>query len=92
MPSEAMRLCPLFPGTFANLYASGEVSGKLDDSLRQISRIYNEDGTRKLNAFATWMPRLVYILVALLIAYKVVQFWVGIYGPHGDLSNVLKGF
>jgi type IV pilus assembly protein PilC len=92
MPSEAVRLCPLFPGTFANLYASGEVSGKLDDSLRQISRIYNEDGTRKLNAFATWMPRLVYILVALLIAYKVIQFWSGLYGPHSDLSNVLKGF
>ena len=92
MPSEAVRLCPLFPGTFANLYASGEVSGKLDDSLRQINRIYNEDGTRKLNAFATWMPRLVYILVALLIAYKVVQYWAGLYGPHSDLSNVLKGF
>ena len=48
MPSEAVRLCPLFPVTFANLYASGEVSGKLDDSLRQISRMYNEDGARKL--------------------------------------------
>jgi type II secretory pathway component PulF len=36
MPSEAVRLCPLFPETFANLYASGEVSGKLDESLRQI--------------------------------------------------------
>jgi type IV pilus assembly protein PilC len=92
MPSEAVSRCPLFPGTFANLYASGEVSGKLDDSLRQISRIYNEDGTRKLNAFATWMPRLVYMLVALLIAYKVIQFWTGLYGPHSDLSNVLKGF
>ena len=92
MPSEAVNLCPLFPGTFANLYASGEVSGKLDDSLRHLNRLYNEEGARKLNAFATWMPRLVYILVALLIAYKVVQFWVGIYGPHGDLSNILKGF
>jgi type IV pilus assembly protein PilC len=92
MPSEAVSRCPLFPGTFANLYASGEVSGKLDDSLRSISRIYNEDGTRKLNAFATWMPRLVYILVALLIAYNIVQFWLGIYGPHGDLSNIMKGF
>ena len=92
MPSEAVHLCPLFPGTFANLYASGEISGKLDDSLRQINRIYNEDGTRKLNAFATWMPRLVYMLVALMIAYKIIQFWTGIYGPHGDLSNILKGF
>ena len=92
MPSEAVNLCPLFPETFANLYASGEVSGKLDDSLRQLNRIYNEDGTRKLNAFATWMPRLVYMLVALMIAYKIVQFWTGIYGPNSELSNVLKGF
>jgi hypothetical protein len=28
----------------------------------------------------------------LLIAYKVIQFWTGLYGPHSDLSNVLKGF
>jgi type II secretory pathway component PulF len=92
MPSEAISLYPLFPGTFASLYASGEVSGKLDDSLRQLNRIYNEDGTRKLDAFATWTPRLVYLLVAVLIACKVVQFWAGLYGSHSDLSNVLKGF
>jgi type IV pilus assembly protein PilC len=92
MPSEAVSLCLLFPGTFANLYASGEVSGKLDETLRHLNRLYNEEGTRKLNAFATWMPRLVYILVALAIAYKIVQFWTGIYGPNGDLSHILKGF
>jgi type IV pilus assembly protein PilC len=92
MPSEAVSRCPLFPGTFANLYASGEVSGKLDETLRHLNRLYNEEGTRKLNAFATWMPRLVYILVALMIAYEIVQFWMGIYGPNGDLSHILKGF
>jgi type IV pilus assembly protein PilC len=87
MPSEAISLCPLFPGTFANLYASGEVSGKLDDSLRQINRIYNEDGTRKLNAFATWMPRLIYMLVALLIAYEVVQFYLGYFNEINAVSH-----
>jgi type II secretory pathway component PulF len=92
MPSEAVSLCPLFPETFANLYASGEISGKLDEALRHLNRLYNEDGTRKLQAFATWMPRLVYILVVLMIAYKVIQFWTGIYGPNSELSNVLKGF
>ena len=92
MPSEAVHLCPLFPETFANLYASGEISGKLDESLRHLNRLYNEDGTHKLNAFATWMPRLVYMLVVLMIAYKVIQFWAGIYGPNSELSNVLKGF
>jgi type II secretory pathway component PulF len=92
MPSEAVRRCPLFPETFANLYASGEISGKLDESLRHLNRLYNEDGTHKLNAFATWMPRLIYMLVVLIIAYEVIQFWVGIYGPNSELSNVLKGF
>ena len=92
MPSEAVRLCPLFPETFANLYASGEISGKLDESLRHLHRLYHEDGTRKLNAFATWMPRLVYMAVVLMVAYKIVQFWTGIYGPHSELSNILKGF
>ena len=87
MPSEAVSRCPLFPGTFANLYASGEVSGKLDDSLRQINRLYNEDGTRKLNAFATWMPRLIYMLVALLIAYEVVQFYLGYFNEINAASH-----
>jgi type IV pilus assembly protein PilC len=87
MPSEAVSLCPLFPGTFANLYASGEVSGKLDDSLRQINRIYNEDGTRKLNAFATWMPRLIYMLVALLIAYEVIHFYLGYFNEINAASH-----
>ncbi len=92
MPSEAVNLCPLFPETFANLYASGEISGKLDESLRNLNRLYNEDGTHKLNAFATWLPRLIYFLVVLVIAYKIIQFYTGLYGPHSDLSNVLKGF
>jgi type II secretory pathway component PulF len=92
MPSEAVRRCPQFPETFANLYASGEVSGKLDESLRHLNQLYNEEGSRKLNAFAAWMPRLVYLLVMLIVAYKVIQFWNGIYGSNGELSNILKGF
>ena len=89
MPSEAVRLCPLFPDTFANLYASGEVSGKLDESLRYLNRLYNEDGTRKLNAFATWVPRLVYMIVALIIAYKIVQFYAGYFNAINDASKPL---
>jgi type II secretory pathway component PulF len=89
MPSEAVRACPLFPETFTNLYASGEISGKLDESLRNLNRLYNEDGTRKLHAFAQWTPRLVYLLVALMIAYKVVQFWLGYFN---QISTITNGF
>ena len=89
MPSETVRLCPLFPETFANLYASGEISGKLDESLRNLNRLYNEDGTRKLHAFAQWTPRFVYMLVALMIAYKVVQFYLGYFS---QISTITNGF
>ena len=87
MPSEAVRLCPLFPETFANLYSSGEISGKLDESLRHLNRLYHEDGTRKLHAFATWTPRLVYLLVVLIIAYKVVQFYLGYFNEINAASH-----
>ena len=76
-PAEAVRACPQFPELFANLYSSGEVSGKLDDSLRQLHQIYQEDGTRKLHAVAQWTPRIIYLLVVLMIAYRVIQFWTG---------------
>ncbi len=89
MPSEAVRACRLFPDTFANLYASGEVSGKLDESLRNLHRLYSDDGTRKLHAFAQWTPRLVYLLVALVIAYEIVHFYVGYFG---QVSDIMKGF
>jgi hypothetical protein len=39
MPSEAMRACQLFSEMPANSYASVEVSGKLDTSLRHLNRL-----------------------------------------------------
>ncbi len=86
-PSEIVLACPQFPETFSSLYASGEVSGKLDDSLRQLQRIYSEEGARKLHAFAQWTPRLLYLLVALLIAYKVVRFWEGYFNNINQMSH-----
>jgi type II secretory pathway component PulF len=72
---------------FANLYATGEVSGQLDDALRRLYSHYNEEGTRKLHAFAQWMPRLVYFLVAGIIAYKVVTFYTGYFQQINDMSH-----
>jgi type IV pilus assembly protein PilC len=92
LPSEAVHACRLFPETFANLYASGEISGKLDESLRNLHRLYSDDGTRKLQAFAQLTTRSIYLLVVFIIAWQIIQFYTGLYGPHSDLSKVLNGF
>jgi type II secretory pathway component PulF len=72
-PSEAVRECGLFPEMFANFYASGEISGKLDDSLCQLHRLYNEEGSRKIHLVSKWVPQVIYLGVALIVAYIAVR-------------------
>jgi type IV pilus assembly protein PilC len=88
-PAEAVRLSPQFPELFSNLYASGEISGKLDDSLRRLYSYYNEEGTRKLHAFAQWTPRLIYFIVAGIIAYEVIHSYIGYFN---QISTITNGF
>jgi type II secretory pathway component PulF len=76
-PAEVVRASRLFPETFANLYASGEVSGKLDETLRRLYAFYQEEGTLKLQLFATWTPRLAYCIIAAIIGYEVIKFYTG---------------
>ena len=86
-PAEAMRKHAVFPNLFANLYTSGEVSGKLDETLRRLYSHFQEEGSHKLQLFAQWMPRLIYLLVAGLVAYKVIQFWTGYFQQINDASH-----
>ena len=88
-PAEAIREHAAFPTLFANLYASGEVSGKLDETLRRLYAYYQEEGTHKLQSFAQWMPRLIYGLVAAMVAYNVIKFWTGYFN---QISTITNGF
>jgi type IV pilus assembly protein PilC len=88
-PAEAIRKQSQFPDLFANLYNSGEVSGKLDETLRRLYAHYQEEGSHKLQMFAQWMPRLIYGLVAALVAYNVIKFWTGYFN---QISSISGGF
>ena len=75
-PAEVVRASRAFPDLFVNQYATGEVSGQLDDVLRRLHQYFQEEGTRKLRAVAQWTPRVVYLVVALAIAFFVLRFWI----------------
>jgi type II secretory pathway component PulF len=87
MPSEAVRACRLFPEMFANFYASGEVSGKLDESLRHLNRLYSEEGLRKLHLVSKWVPRFIYFMVVLFVGYIVIRFWTNYFNQLNQLSH-----
>lgn len=76
-PAEVVRQSREFPETFASLYQTGEVTGSLDDTLRRLHGLYQAEGSRQLQAFAEWTPKLVYFAVALLVAWQVIRFWSG---------------
>ena len=88
-PSEAINTSGKFPDLFANQYAAGEVSGKLDDVLRRLHKYYQEEGSRKLHILAQWLPRVVYLMIMLWIASYIVKFWSG---HFSDVQKVLEGF
>lgn len=74
-PAELVRASSIFPEAFANLYHSGEISGKLDETLRRLHIFYQEEGTHKIQLVAQWVPRLIYFAIVLLIACFVLQFY-----------------
>lgn len=88
-PAEAVSNCHVFPDLFTNQYNSGEVSGKLDETLRRLHQYYQEEGSRKLHAVSQWTPRIIYLIVALAIAYRIVSFYTNYFNQVG---NVMKGF
>jgi len=86
-PAEVVSASPSFPRLFASQYATGEISGRLDDTLRRLRAYYEEDGSRKLHAVAQWTPRVVYLLVVLLIAYQVISFWLNHFSQIRDAGG-----
>lgn len=86
-PAELVSASHAFPDLFANQYHSGEVSGKLDETLKRLHQYFHEEGTRKIRAFAQWVPRLIYLLVALFIAYKIISFYRGFWQTVNDSYN-----
>jgi type II secretory pathway component PulF len=84
-PAELVSETRLFPELFANTYNAGEISGTLDDSLVRMQRLYHERGVAQFRAIAQWTPKLIYTVIALVIAWWVISFWTNYFGQIGDI-------
>ena len=86
-PAEAIAESGRFPELFAAQYATGEVSGQLDDTLRRLHIYYQEEGSRKLHAFSRWVPRAIYFCVVIMIAYRIIHFYTGYFNMVRDAGG-----
>lgn len=77
LPSELVRQSPEFTEMFANLYATGETSGQLDQELRHLRDYYQESGLRKMNLFVLGVVVLVSLSVMIAVGFFIIRFYVG---------------
>jgi type II secretory pathway component PulF len=84
LPSDQVSRSAVFPELFANLYGTGEVSGKLDEELRHLHDYYQDAARNRMQVFMRLLVGSVSLGVMLAIAYWIITFWVGYYG------NILK--
>jgi type II secretory pathway component PulF len=86
-PAELVSAASCFPQLFANQYATGEISGSLEEGLRRLHNYYQEEGSRKLHAVAKWVPVAIYLVIVMAIAYKVVSFYLGYFHEIGKAGG-----
>lgn len=87
-PAEVLNASGKFPDLFASQYTAGEVSGRLDETLRRLHTYYQEDGSRKIHALAKWASMFIYLVVVAIIAYFILQFYVGYFRQVNDAMTM----
>jgi type II secretory pathway component PulF len=83
-PAELVSRTRYFPEMFKNLYHTGEISGKLDESLERLHVYYREEGFRALTLFTKIFTGTVYGLVVLLVAYNVIKFYSNLFSAAAN--------
>jgi type II secretory pathway component PulF len=84
-PSALFRRGGPLPDTFIQLYTSGEISGKLEDNLKSLARMYDDSSQRSLGHAAFWYPKILYIACAVWIATKIISFYAGYFGQINEM-------
>lgn len=74
-PADMVAQIKYFPDMFTQLYQSGEISGKMDETLARLHTYYEEEGFRKLQNFGRLLTFAIYFLIAILIGIFVIRFW-----------------
>lgn len=75
-PAELLQQTRAFPDIFTSQYVSGEISGKLDETLARLRDYYQEDGSQKVRGLAQWIPIAIYLLILIVGGCFVIWFWI----------------
>lgn len=84
-PSLVLPDLKVFPPDFVRLYRSGEETGKLEDSLAVLEEEYGRKASMALAAASFWYPKLLFLVVAVFLAFQVIGFYAGYFQMIEDM-------
>ena len=88
--AESMRGGSAFPRTFVNVVQTAEESGTLDIEMGRWSVAESEQAATAQDRAAEWLPRIIYVMVMLYVATRIIGGFQSIYGPESELGKLLK--
>lgn len=84
-PSGVLPELALFPAEFIQVYRNGEETGKLEESLRYLEEEYGLKASASLASASFWYPKVIFLIIALFMAWQVVQFYAGYFETIEDM-------
>jgi type IV pilus assembly protein PilC len=69
-----------FPKPFARSYTTGEEAGTLDTDLARWSKHFQNEAEAGAKAVSIVIPKVLYLLIMLFVAWKIISFFNGYYG------------
>jgi type II secretory pathway component PulF len=70
-----------FPKLFVDSLDTAEESGTLDHELARWANLETEQAQAAMSRVAAWLPKILYALIVLYVAWRIIGMMTGIYGP-----------
>ncbi|MGA2244931.1 MAG: type II secretion system F family protein [Verrucomicrobiota bacterium] len=74
-PGDMVAQIPYFPETFTQLYQTGELSGKMDETLVRLHTYFEEEGFHKLKTFCRVLGYAIYFTIVVIAGIFIIRFW-----------------
>ena len=75
--AQAIAYAKSLPSEFARGLATSEQSGTLTEELERWSKLYAEETEIAAVRFGTWVPRILYFIIAGFVVYQIVTMYMG---------------
>ena len=66
---------PVFPNALQRAVRVGEETGSLDQDLHRWADYYQNASVQAMEALGTWVPRIIFLLIAVYLGYQIVLFY-----------------